>query len=41
MERLEFHAHFLSENKPSDEFADYAKTCVKAMLQNETVPAKT
>jgi AcrR family transcriptional regulator len=33
MEGLEFHSHFLSEEKPFEEFANYAKNLVLAMLK--------
>ena len=39
MEGLEFHAHFLSEGQPFEEFADYAKTYILAMLKDQPVSA--
>ncbi|NDY73534.1 hypothetical protein DO021_09305 [Desulfobacter hydrogenophilus] len=36
MEGLEFHAHFLNEGKPFEDFADTAKTATIAMLKNGT-----
>jgi AcrR family transcriptional regulator len=36
MEGLEFHAHFLSENQPFEEFAEYSKKLLLTMLQGET-----
>jgi AcrR family transcriptional regulator len=35
MEGLEFHSHFLSEEKPFEEFANYAKNLVLAMLKHD------
>ena len=35
MEGLEFHSHFLSEEKPFEEFANYAKNLTIAMLRHE------
>jgi AcrR family transcriptional regulator len=36
MEGLEFHTHFLAENQPFEEFADYSKQLALAMLKGET-----
>ena len=38
MEGMEFHSHFLAEDKPFEEFADFAKKQVLAMLQKESQP---
>lgn len=38
MEGLEYHAHFLSENEPFEEFANYSKQMVVAMLKGQPVP---
>jgi len=38
MEGLEYHAHFLSENEPFDQFANYSKQMVVAMLKGKPVP---
>jgi hypothetical protein len=35
MEGLEYHAHFLSENKPFEEFAKYSRQMVVAMLKGQ------
>ena len=35
MEGLEFHSHFLSEEKPFEEFANYAKNLVLALLKHD------
>lgn len=34
MEGMEFHSHFLSEEKPFEEFADYAKNLVFTLLKH-------
>ena len=39
MEGLEFHAHFLSERQPFEDFANYAKRTVFSMLRNQNFPA--
>lgn len=36
MEGLEFHAHFLAEGKPFEEFADYTKQLALAMLRDKS-----
>jgi AcrR family transcriptional regulator len=36
MEGLEFHAHFLADHQPFEDFADYAKRTVFSMLRHET-----
>jgi hypothetical protein len=36
MEGLEFHAHFLSERQPFENFANYAKHLVLSLLKDET-----
>lgn len=38
MEGLEFHAHFLSEDEPFEEFANYSKQLVIAMLKDSPAP---
>jgi AcrR family transcriptional regulator len=38
MEGLEFHAHFLSENRPFDEFAGFARKLTLQMLRGERLP---
>ena len=38
MEGLEYHAHFLSENEPFDQFANHSKQMVVAMLKGKPVP---
>jgi AcrR family transcriptional regulator len=35
MEGMEFHSHFLSEEKPFEEFANYAKNMVLALLKHD------
>jgi AcrR family transcriptional regulator len=37
MEGLEFHAHFLSNNQPFEDFAQAAKKLALSMLKNETI----
>ena len=37
MEGLEFHTHFLSEEQPFENFANYAKNLVISMLKDETL----
>ena len=37
MEGLEYHAHFLSENEPFEEFANYSKQMVVAMLKGQPI----
>jgi len=41
MEGMEFHAHFLADDKPFKEFADYAKKVVFTMLRNDRMPDET
>jgi len=36
IEGLEYHAHFLSENEPFEEFASYSKQLVVTMLKGQT-----
>jgi AcrR family transcriptional regulator len=36
MEGLEFHTHFVAENQPFEDFADYSKQLVLAMLKGAT-----
>ena len=38
MEGLEFHAHFLSEDRPFEDFADYAKRLTLEMLKGDRTP---
>jgi len=38
MEGLEYQAHFLSENEPFEDFADYSKQMALAMLKGKSVP---
>jgi hypothetical protein len=38
MEGLEYHAHFLSETEPFEEFANYSRQLVVAMLKGQSVP---
>ena len=38
MEGLEYQAHFLSENEPFEEFANYSKKLVVAMLNGQPGP---
>jgi AcrR family transcriptional regulator len=35
MEGMEFHSHFLSEERPFEDFANYAKNLVFALLKND------
>lgn len=37
MEGLEFHAHFLGQKRPFEDFAETAKTIVLSVLQNRTL----
>ncbi|MGD8881188.1 MAG: TetR/AcrR family transcriptional regulator [Desulfobacterales bacterium] len=39
IEGLEFHAHFLSERQPFDDFANYTKHTVFSMLTDEDFPS--
>jgi hypothetical protein len=38
MEGMEFHAHFLADDKPFKEFADFAKNLVFAILKDGRIP---
>ena len=38
MEGLEYHAHFLAEDEPFEEFANYSKQLVMAMLKGSPAP---
>ena len=38
MEGLEFHAHFLSEDRPFEDFANYAKKLTLEMLKGDRAP---
>ncbi len=38
MEGLEFHAHFLSEGRPFEDFASYAKELTLEMLKGDLAP---
>jgi len=38
MEGLEYHAHFLSENEPFEDFANYSRQMVVAMLKRQPDP---
>jgi AcrR family transcriptional regulator len=38
MEGLEYHAHFLSDNEPFEEFANYSRQMIVSMLKNQPSP---
>ena len=38
MEGLEYHGHFLSEDEPFEDFANYSKQLVVAMLKGKPIP---